>query len=375
MPTRMKDIARDLGVSVITVSKALRNHGDISPATRARVLKKVKELNYRPNYAARALVTGRTHMMGLVVPDLVHSFHSEVAKGLARVLRKSGFSLMISSSEEDPEIERQAIDQLMARQVDALLVASTQWTVETFRRVEEANIPYILLDRNFSGLAANFVGVDDERVGTMATQHLVDIGCRTIAHIGGLRISPAFGRLAGYKQVLAKHGLSLGPEYTVTHDQLDESAHSAGYNATLRLLKLNPRPDGIFCFSDAIAIGAMKAILESGLRIPEDVAIVGCANVHYAGSLRVPLSSVDQQSVSIGQKAAELAIELLDSKKPARPQTILLEPTLIVRDSSRRTPLSRSAAAGWKSSGFDEITSGGTQSRGIGTDKISRIPR
>jgi LacI family transcriptional regulator len=345
MAVRLKDIARDLGVSVITVSKALRNHRDISPATRARVLKRVKELNYRPNYAARALVTGRTHMMGLVVPDLVHAFHSEVAKGLAGVLRKSGFTLLISSSEEDPEIERQAIDQLLARRVDALLVASTQWTVEAFRRVEEAGIPYILLDRNFAGLAANFVGVDDELVGTIATQHLVDVGCRTIAHVGGMRISPAIGRLAGYKHVLAKHGLSLGPEYIVTHDQLDESALSAGYNATLKLLELNPRPDGIFCFSDAIAIGSMQALLDKNLRIPEDVAIVGCANVHFGNSLRVPLTSIDQQSLVIGQKAAQLAISLLDSKGPARPKTILLEPKLVVRDSTRRTPANQGAAA------------------------------
>ena len=113
MTIRMKDIARELGVSVITVSKALRNHSDISTATRARVLKRVEELNYRPNYAARALVTGRSHTIGLVVPELVNSFFSEVAKGLAGVLRKSGFSLLISSSEGDPDVEKSAIDQLL----------------------------------------------------------------------------------------------------------------------------------------------------------------------------------------------------------------------------------------------------------------------
>ena len=122
----MKDIARDLGVSVITVSKALRDHSDISAATKARVLKRVQELDYRPNYAARALVTGRTHMIGLVVPDLVHSFHSEVAKGLAGVLRKSGYSLVVSSSEENQDVEKQVVDHLIARRVDALLIASTQ---------------------------------------------------------------------------------------------------------------------------------------------------------------------------------------------------------------------------------------------------------
>src|SRR5580698_5280114 len=197
MTIRMKDIAQDLGVSVITVSKALRNHHDISAATKARVLKRVEELNYRPNYAAR---------------ELVNSFFSEVAKGLARVLSKSGFSLLISSAEADPQIEKSAIDQLLARRVDALLIASSQWTVEAFRRVEEANVPYILLDRSFAGLPANFVGVDDVRVGTIATEHLIEIGCRTIAHISGRRISTASGRLSGYKQALAAHGLPCNPE-------------------------------------------------------------------------------------------------------------------------------------------------------------------
>jgi LacI family transcriptional regulator len=334
---RMKDIARDLGVSVITVSKALRNQSDISAATRARVLKRAKELNYKPNYAARALVTGRTHTIGLIVPDLVHSFHSEVAKGLAGILRKNGYSLVISSSEENQEVETQAIDQLIARRVDALLIASTHWTAEPLRRIGEANIPCVLVDRNFPGLEANFVGMDDELVGSIATEHLIAIGCRTVAHIGGSHISPARGRLEGYARTLASHGMAPGPEYIVTNDTLDELAHGVGYDSAMKLLKLTPRPDGIFCFSDAIAMGALGAILDVGLRIPDDVALIGCSNLHYDAFLRVPLSSVDQQSVAIGQRAARLAISLVESKGKIRPKTILLEPKLVVRDSTRRS--------------------------------------
>jgi LacI family transcriptional regulator len=334
----MKDIARDLGVSTITVSKALRNHSDISVATRARVLRKVKELNYRPNLAARALVTGRTYMMGLVVPDLVHSFFSSLATGLSGVLRNSGFTLVISSSEEDPELERQAIDQLVARRVDALLVASIQWTVETFRRVEEAGIPYVLIDRSFNGLAANFVGVNDEQVGSIATEHLIEVGCRTIAHIGRDGVSPALGRQEGYKRTLGLHGLAVGPEYVVNTNGAKESGEVSGYEAAKKLLKLSPRPDGIFCYNDPVAVGAMKAIFDAGLRIPEDIALVGCGNIHYDSFLPVPLTSVDQQSVSIGQRAARLAISLVESGKPDRPNTILLEPKLVVRDSTKRSP-------------------------------------
>src|SRR5258708_28600628 len=152
MAVRMKDIARDLGVSVVTISKVLRNHSDISTETRERVLKRMKELNYRPNLAARALITGKTQTMGLVVPGLVHSFFAQVAKGISSILREQSYSLLITSSEEDVALEQQEIDQMVAHRVDTLLIASTQWTVETLRRIEEHQTPYVLLDRRFSGL-------------------------------------------------------------------------------------------------------------------------------------------------------------------------------------------------------------------------------
>jgi LacI family transcriptional regulator len=332
----MKDIARDLDVSVITVSKALRNHSDISSETKARVLKRAKELNFRPNLAARALVTGRTKMMGLIVPDLVHSFFAEVARGLSGVLRKSGYSVVIAPSDESPELERQVIDQFIARGVDALLVASSQWTVESFRRLEEHNLPYILVDRRFSGLPANFVGVNDDAVGALATRHLIEVGCRTIAHITRERISTALARLEGYRRTLSQNNLALGPEYVVIAEETDAVADASGYAAVKKLLALNPRPDGIFCHNDLVASGAMRAIFEAGLRIPEDIALIGCCNVHYAGLLRVPLTSIDQRSDAIGEHAAHLAMKLVDAESPAVPEVILLEPRLVVRESTQR---------------------------------------
>jgi LacI family transcriptional regulator len=333
----MKDIARDLGVSVVTVSKVLRNHSDISTETRERVLKRMKELNYRPNLAARALVTGRTYMLGLIVPDLVHPFFGQVAKGLSNVLRKKGFSLVISSSEEDPELERQEIEQLLARRVDALIIASTQWTVESFRRIEEQNIPYVLVDRKFAGLQANFVGVDDELVGFLATEHLISQGCRRIAHLRGPEVSTAIGRLEGYRRALAQHGLVAPPQYIAELAAgSDYQGDVSGYNATRELLKCSPRPDGLFCYNDPTAAGAMKAIIEAGLRVPEDVAMIGCGNTRYSELLRVPLTTVDQDSAAIGERAAKLALSLIEAKNPVRPRSILLEPKVLPRASSLR---------------------------------------
>jgi LacI family transcriptional regulator len=337
MAVRLKGIARDLGVSAVTVSKVLRNHSDISAETRARVWKRIREVDYRPNPVARALVTGRSHSIGLVVPDLVHPFFAEVAKGLSRVLRKRDYSLVISSSEEDPALERSEIEQLLARRVDALIVASAGRTVESLRRIEQQQTPYILIDRRFPGLAANFVGVDDKRVGELATGHLVEAGCRSIAHIRGPEVSTALGRLAGYRRVLARHGLGMPPGYIVSPRSSDDAGDRSGYEAMKRLLELRPLPDGVFCYNDPAAMGTLRAILESGLRVPQDIALIGCGNVHYDALLRVPLSSIDQDSSGIGERAAKLALSVVEAKgAPARPRTVLLTPRLVARESSRR---------------------------------------
>jgi LacI family transcriptional regulator len=336
MPVTMKDIARELGVSVVTVSKVLRNHEDIGEETRQRVLKRIKELNYHPNPAARALVTGRSYAAGLIVPDLVHSFFAEVATGISNVLRKRNYSLLISSSQEDPELERQEIKRLLNRRLDALVIASTQWTVESFRRIEEQKVPYILLDRSFLGMPADFVGVDDVKVGRIATEHLISAGCKRVAHIAGAATSTAVGRLEGYKQALAKRGLFAADCYVVTGRTIDADSWSSGHEAMNKLLALTPPPDGVFCYNDPIAIGAIDAILAVGLRIPEDIAVIGCGNLHFDKSLRVPLSSVDQQSVAIGESAGKLVLSVIEARTPPPPQSILLEPSIVRRQSTHR---------------------------------------
>ena len=336
-PVRMKDIAMDMGLSTVTISKVLRGHSDISEDTRKRVLKRMQELNYQPNLAARALITGRTWTVGLVVPDLLHPFFAQVAKAVSAAIRGQGYSLIITSSEEDPELERQEIEQLLARRVDAILVASAQWTVETFRQIEERKIPYILIDRSFSGLAANFVGVDDEEVGLLATNHLIAQGCERIAHIRGPETSTAQGRLDGYRRSLALHQKIYDPNYVVSIGSSgDDRGEPGGYEAAKKLLALQPNPDGIFCHNDPIALGVMRAVIDSGLRIPEDIAVVGCGNLSYSDFLRVPLTSVDQNSAEIGRLSAELALTLMGTKAAMRPRIELTTPNLVVRASSMR---------------------------------------
>lgn len=335
-PTTMKEIGRELGISVATVSRALGNRREVSGKTRERVLRLAKELSYQPNSSARALATGRTKLIGLIVPDLVHPFFAQVALGISAELRAYDYGLIISSSEEDPRLESREIEQMVARRVDALILASTQASVECLRTIENHRQSFVLLDRRVPGLAADFVGIDDVMAGSLGTSHLLDIGCRTVAHIAGSDVSTAFDRQAGYCMALASHNLSLSPAYIVKCQHLDHSGDAAGYGAMRTLLRLDPRPDGVFCCNDNIAMGAIRSILEAGFRIPQDIAVVGCGNVHYADCLRVPLTSIDQNSNALGQIAGRMAMSMVKRRNKSAPRSILIPARLVIRASSQR---------------------------------------
>ena len=336
----MRDIARDLGLSVVTVSKALRNHVDISEVTRARVLQRVKEMRYQPNRAARSLVTGRSFTIGLIVPDLEHPFFGEIAKAIARRIRTRDYSLIIASSEEDPAIELREVEGLIARQVDAIVLASVQTSadVAVFQRLAELKIPYVLVDRNFPELDANYVGVDDAAVGSGATEHLIASGCRRIAHLRGPEVSTGVGRLRGYREALRRHGMEVPAGYVVELKGGDDRSEEHGYEAMKRLLGLKIRPDGVFCYNDEVAIGALRAILVAGLQVPQDIAVIGVDNIRFADLLRVPLSSIDQNSYQIGERAARLALKLIESRKPLRSAQIVLPIQLVARASTQVPP-------------------------------------
>jgi LacI family transcriptional regulator len=333
MAVRLKDIARDLGVSLITVSKALRGMDDISEETRQRVLKRVAELNYRPNMLARGLASGKTYIVGLIVPDLLHPFFAEFAKSLNGVLRRHNYGLILASSEEDPKIELQEIHTVLARGIDALLIASCQPTLHGFYGVEDQRSPFILMDRDFPHLHAHFVGTDDYAAGLLATRHLLSIGKRRIAHIAGPELATGADRLRGYKDALKRHGIAVREQYIISNSRVEELGEDVGCQGMRKLLQRKPRPDAVFCYNDLTAIGAIHATLEAGLSIPGDIAFVGCGNVRYSDYLRVPLSSIDQSTGQLGEQAGKLALDLIGNRAAA-PRHIRVEPKLVVRDSS-----------------------------------------
>ena len=331
----MRDIARSLDVSVATVSKVLRGHLDISGQTRERVLARVKELDYRPNLRARSLATGRSNLIGLIVPDLLHPFFAEAAKALSSVLKESGYYVIISSSEEQSTLEEREIEQYLAQRLDGLIIASCSPSPAKFQYLKEQRVPFVLIDRRFSGFRANYVGINDVAAGRMATAHLLSIGCKRVAHIRGPEVTTATQRFEGYRQALIAEGLPFNPDLVQTSTTTDVDAPRKGYAAMKQLLKKG-RPDGVFCSSDPIAIGALDAILDSGFQIPKDIALVGCGNLHYDASLKVSLSSIDQQVRKIGIRAAKLLLQVIETKNFVNVSQSILQPSLIIRDSSSR---------------------------------------
>jgi LacI family transcriptional regulator len=343
MTVTMKEIARDLGVSVVTVSKVLRHHNDISRKTRDRVLQRSRELGFRPNLTAVSLKTGRSSLVGLLVPDLVHPFFAEVARSLAMALRERGLYLLICSSEGDAELEREQIEHLLSRRLDAIVVAPVGSDDDALECVTSSGTPLVLIDRQSSIAKAHFVGVNDLQIGAMATEHLISVGCKRIAHLRGPENSVGRQRLEGYKKALKKAGLRFRPEFVSEISKGDVESKTQGANETARLLKQNPSPDGLFCFSDPMAIGAMDTALDLGISIPKQLAVIGCGNLHYDLSLRIPLSSIDQKSKTIGQRAAEIILQLVLRDKDADDgvpeveiEKVILKPQLIVRQSTSR---------------------------------------
>ncbi len=336
MPVTLQDIARDLDVSVVTVSKILRNQGQFSASTRERVFRRARELKYQANWIARSLATRRTFTLGLLLPDFTHPFFAEIAKSIAGIARPKGYHVIISYFEEDPALERQEAESLLARQVDGLIVATAQshGHREMFEHIRYRKVPFVLIDRPLRGLDGSFVGVDNETIGRIATRHLVDQGCRRIAHLRGPEIDSAQARLSGFTQVIKKAKLPLTPEYIVPAGYDDASGHAA----MQKLLRMSRVPDGLFCYNDPVAIGAMRAIAEAGLSIPGDVAVVGAGNIRYSDILAIPLSSVDQGTQEIGRRAAEILLKQVESEKPLRPKKILIAPHLVARSSSLRRP-------------------------------------
>jgi LacI family transcriptional regulator len=331
--TTMKRIAGELGVSITTVSKVLNNRADISEATRSRVLAKVEELGYKRNAVARSLSLRRSHTLGIVIPDLMHSFFVEIIAGIEPVASTRGYGLLLCSSSENPEKEQSELEMLRSRQVDGIVLASAHGSgiTDLLQQLTKQGTTLVMIDRDdHPSVKCHRVLTDDERVGHLATDHLLDLGRRAIAHIGGPAIAHAKRREKGWRDALRARGIKPLDEWIVRGGFME----SEGYQAMKRLLEVRPKVDAVFAANDPSAIGAMKAIWEAGLRVPDDIAVVGVGDIALGDLLRVPLTTVGWSRTDQGRHAAELMLNSLDEDNDAEPQRIIIPPRLIARESS-----------------------------------------
>jgi LacI family transcriptional regulator len=342
--TTMKRIASELGVSITTVSKVLNNHDDISPATRARVLAKVEELGYRPNAVARSLTLRRTHTLGIVIPDLMHSFFVEIVAGIETIASEKGYGLLLCSSGENPTKERSELQLLHGRQVDGIVLASAPGAGngEMLREFRSNGVGLVMIDRDdYANVPCHRVLTDDERVGVLATEHLLASGRKAIGHLAGPRMTHARRREKGWKDALRAAGIRPAPEWIVPAGFMDAD----GRRAMKRLLAVRPRIDAVFAANDPAAIGAMKTIWEAGLKIPDDIAVVGVGDIALGDMLRVPLTTISWSRMELGRQAAELLLNPLDHDNGDAPtRRVIIPPHLVVRESCGAPPSARKRA-------------------------------
>jgi LacI family transcriptional regulator, galactose operon repressor len=329
MPVTLEDIARALNVSKMTVSRAINNHPEISRQTRARILATAQKMNYRPNQFARALTTNHSYLIGIVVPDLMHSYFAEICRGVEAYARPVGYQNLICSTDEEARKEIDEIEALLSR-TDGLIVASTLPAREAkfYRRLLSEGANIVLIDRLLEGLRCSAVTTDDVQVGILATQHLIKLGHRKIGHLRGPDVSTSLKRLEGYEQAMRKAKLKpLIRKCGFTE--------SDGYAAMREWITAGDLPSAIFASNDPAAIGAMAAAEESGLAVPNDLAFVGAGSIHYGDMLRVPLTTVSWSKAEMGQAAASLLLELIDgNRKVRRHRTVTVPPELLIRESS-----------------------------------------
>jgi LacI family transcriptional regulator len=330
------DLAKALKVSVSTVSRALSDHPSISEATKKKVWKLARQLNYHPNHFAAALRKGKSNIVAVMVPTIHRSFFASVVRGIETVMNKSGYNVMICQSNDEVEGEKQNIDALLRAQVEGLIVSLSRSArdMSHFDKIIQRGLPLVLFDRMLGDPSLNAVVLDDYKGAYLSTEHLIAQGCVRIAHFTGPdHLNIYQNRRQGYQDALRAHGLPPNEGLIYAGSLSLES----GWEGVKYLMALPQPPDAIFSASDYAAVGAMQALKARGIRIPDEVALTGFGNELFTSFTEPTLTTVDQHSEQMGQSAARLFLDMLVNKdQPLSPVKLVLQPGLIVRDSSSR---------------------------------------
>lgn len=332
--TTIVDIAKKLKLSPMTVSRALTGNREVSDRTRQKVLRTASALGYRPNRWARSLVTRRSSIIGVVIPDIAHSFFAEITCGVEEIVEKSGYDILLCHSRGDAARERDEVNMLVGSRVDGLIVASVQpeRTPDVFTSLKDMRMPFVLVDRFFPASDFSSVRVDDKSAGYLATQCLIDLGHTRIAHIKGADISPGSLRRRGYLAALKAAGIASDPDFIV-EGRFDLES---GREAMHRLLALKQRPTAVFAANDPMALGAVYACRDAGLEVPRDMSIVGAGNIEGPHHPNPFLTTIDWPREELGRVAAAMLLERIHKPEQPAPPGKVLEPRLLVRQSTAK---------------------------------------
>lgn len=333
MAITIKDVARESGVNISTVSRALNNEYGVNPQTRDMVVAVASRLNYRPNRVARGLVTGRSHSLALIVSDIRNPFFAEVARGAADAARGANCDLVLCNSDLDPARQMEYVKSLLEKRVDGILMNSVSvLSPEEQRQLAECGVPIVLLNRSSASRAFSTVSADNEAGGVLAAQHLLDLGHRKIAHLTGPRQHGNLSdRTRGFVQTLAAAEQPVAP--VVLHGAFH---FEGGRDLTNKLLADHPEITAIFAANDVMAFGAVRAILDRGLRIPEDLSLIGFDNIQFSSIIHPPLTTIHQPKYEMGHAAVEILMRLARDKTSRTPESRMLGVELIERQSCRK---------------------------------------
>jgi LacI family transcriptional regulator len=326
------DIAREANVSQSTVSRVINKSPHVSEATRKRVQKAMARLGYAPNAAARTLITGRSNLIGLVVSNITNPFYPEVIETIVATAAEDDYNVILCNTQESLKLQTAYLELLIEHQVDGAILTSSLLDNEgLLAQLGTDRIPLVLVNRTVGGLGVDSVHMDNTAAGILVARHLVDLGHHAIAFVGGIEAtSTNSARLAGLRNELHALGIALPDEYVVHR----AFTRASGYELTQQLLALPRRPTALFCGDDLIALGAMDALLDAGLRVPEDVAVVGVDDVQAASLRQVALTTVRQPTAEMGRRAVQLLLERMRGASGSEPIEIVLRPRLIVRRTS-----------------------------------------
>ena len=335
METTIHDIAKKLNISASTVSRALKDNPLISEATRKLIKKTAKEMGYRPNIMAANFRTKRTNTIGVIVPLINRHFFSSVISGIEDIAYENGFAVTISQSNDNFEKENKIAHTLFANRVDGLILSLGMETksFEHLKLFSERNIPLVLFDRVTDEINAHKIIVDDYAGGYRATKHLIKNGAKKVAHIGGPQTINIYkNRQKGYTDALNENGIKIDKSLVFNGNM----TKNAGINAIKELIDNNKIPDAIFCANDTTALGIITYLKTTGIKIPDDISIVGFSNEPFSEVVTPSISTIKQPGFLMGQKAAKLLINQISNKKENPGfETITMPTELIVRESSK----------------------------------------